>query len=105
MARELAVDYVVEGAIRRAGDQVALTIQLIRARSETNLFARRYQARLTDVFGMQRAAAQDIAAQLDEARLLYDLEPETPWPHFVMGAAYRAQDRSADAIAAHQKTD
>ncbi len=44
IGRELGVDYLVEGAIRNVGDQVAVNVQLIRTDDQTHLFARRYDA-------------------------------------------------------------
>lgn len=64
IACDLAVDYVVEGAVRRTGDRVALGIQLVRADNQMNVFARRYQSALTDGFKMSGAVAQDIAAHV-----------------------------------------
>ncbi len=65
MGRELNVDYVLEGAARRADDQVQLTVQLIRARDQTHIFAKRYDAPMRDLFATERASAQEVAQQLD----------------------------------------
>ncbi len=67
IGRELGVDYLVEGAIRNAGDQVAVNVQLIRADDQTHLFARRYDAALRDIFDLPNCIAQTIAAHTPAA--------------------------------------
>ncbi|HET7696614.1 MAG TPA: winged helix-turn-helix domain-containing protein [Vicinamibacterales bacterium] len=65
IARELGVEYVVEGGVRRAEDRIALNVQLVRASDRMHVFAKRYQAAaLTDIFRMQSCAARDIAANI-----------------------------------------
>ncbi len=64
VGRELGVDYVVEGGVRRAGDRVAINAQLIRAKDQTHIWAQRYDAKLKDIFKMQGSVAQAIAAQV-----------------------------------------
>ncbi|HSC27106.1 MAG TPA: winged helix-turn-helix domain-containing protein, partial [Vicinamibacterales bacterium] len=65
IGRELGVDYVVEGGVRRTGDGVALNVQLVRTSDQKHVFARRYQAELSDLFGMQSLAAREIAGHVD----------------------------------------
>ncbi|MBZ5499860.1 MAG: winged helix-turn-helix domain-containing protein [Acidobacteriia bacterium] len=64
IGRELGVDFVVEGALRQTGDQIAINVQIIEADDQTHLFARRYDAALRDIFNMQDRIAQDIAAHI-----------------------------------------
>jgi len=64
VGRELGVDYVVEGGVRRAGDRVAINAQLIRAKDQTHVWAQRYDAELSDIFKMQGSVAQTVAAQV-----------------------------------------
>ncbi|MDT8069459.1 MAG: winged helix-turn-helix domain-containing protein [Terriglobia bacterium] len=64
IGRELAVDYAVEGAIRRSSHNGELNIQVVRARDETHVFARKYEALWNDLLALQLRAATDIAAQL-----------------------------------------
>lgn len=64
IARELGVDYVVEGGVRRMEDQVAINVQLIQTGDQVHLFARRYAAELSDIFHMQSSIAQGIAAHI-----------------------------------------
>ena len=50
IGRELGVDYIVEGALHRTEEQVAVNAQLIQTSDQTHLFARRYEAELRDIF-------------------------------------------------------
>lgn len=64
IARELAVDAVIEGAVRRSGNRVRITAQLIRADSDTHVWARSFERELSDVLILQREIASEIAAEL-----------------------------------------
>jgi len=61
---ELGVDYVLEGSIRRAGDRVRITAQLVQAASMTNLWAERYDREVSDVLTIQSEVAMKIAHSL-----------------------------------------
>ena len=62
MARWLDVRYLVEGSIRRAGNRVRITSQLIDAGTGHHLWADRYDRELADVFAVQDEIAQRISA-------------------------------------------
>lgn len=64
IGRELGVDYVVEGGVRRVNDQVGVNVQLIQVSDQTHLFARKYDAALDDIFNMQKHVASDIAGRV-----------------------------------------
>ncbi len=64
IARELNVDYVVEGGVHRTEEQVAINVQLIQAGDQAHLFAKKYEAELRDVFHMQSSIAEGIAAHI-----------------------------------------
>ena len=70
-ARELAVGYVAEGSVRKAGSRVRVTIQLIDAGSGAHLWAERYDRELTDIFELQdeltRAIVATISGRLESA--------------------------------------
>jgi len=53
VGRELGVRYVVEGSVRRAGDKVRITAQLIDAKTNKHLWAERYDRDLKDIFALQ----------------------------------------------------
>jgi len=60
----LGVTSVLEGSVRRAGDRVRVTAQLVDARSGAHLWSQRYDGSLTDIFAVQDEIAQAIAATL-----------------------------------------
>ncbi len=68
IGRELGVDYVVEGSVRRADNRVGINAQLIRAKDQTHVWAQRCDAELSDIFKMQGCVAQAIAAQVGITR-------------------------------------
>jgi adenylate cyclase len=51
--QELGVQYVMEGSVRKAGDRVRITAQLIDAKTGHHLWAERYDRLLTDIFAVQ----------------------------------------------------
>ncbi|MDA1066827.1 MAG: hypothetical protein O3C43_10015 [Verrucomicrobia bacterium] len=61
---ELGVRYLVEGSVRKAGDQVLVTVQLIDSQNDQHLWAENYDRKLDDIFAIQAAVAKDIAGQL-----------------------------------------
>jgi len=64
VAEELGVRYVLEGSVRRAGDQVRINAQLIDATTGGHLWAERYDGALDDVFDLQDRVTQQIVAAL-----------------------------------------
>ncbi|MCZ6868321.1 MAG: adenylyl cyclase, partial [Gammaproteobacteria bacterium] len=61
IAAELGVANILEGSVRRAGDRVRITVQLIEAATDTHLWAETYDRDLTDVFAIQTDVAKRIA--------------------------------------------
>ncbi len=64
IAQQLGVAHVLEGSVQRAGGRVRVSAQLIDARSDTHLWAERYDRDLADVFAIQSEIAKKIADQL-----------------------------------------
>jgi non-specific serine/threonine protein kinase len=64
VAAELGVRAVLEGSVRRAGDRVRITAQLINAADGFHLWAERYDRKLDDVFTLQEEIAKSIAEAL-----------------------------------------
>ncbi|HET9332496.1 MAG TPA: tetratricopeptide repeat protein, partial [Gemmatimonadota bacterium] len=67
IASELDVATVLEGTVRRAGNQVRITAQLIDADTDEHLWAETYDRELTDVFAIQSEIAARIADELHVA--------------------------------------
>jgi adenylate cyclase len=63
--RELGARYVVEGSVRKAGDRVRITAQLIDATSGHHLWAQHYDRELRDIFAVQDEIIDTIVASLE----------------------------------------
>jgi tetratricopeptide (TPR) repeat protein len=64
VSAELGVRYVLEGSVRRAGNRVRITAQLIDAETGHHLWADRYDRELADVFAVQDEIAQSITGAM-----------------------------------------
>jgi adenylate cyclase len=64
VSEELGVQYVVEGSVRRAGDKVRITAQLIDALSGHHLWAERYDRDLKDIFALQDEITMKVITAL-----------------------------------------
>ncbi|WP_437376086.1 adenylate/guanylate cyclase domain-containing protein [Inquilinus limosus] len=64
VGRVLGAGYVVEGSVRRAGNRVRITAQLVDAGSGAHLWAERYDRALEDVFAIQDEIARQIVARV-----------------------------------------
>jgi len=64
IGQELGVAYVLEGSVRRSGDRVRITAQLIQAAQQTHIWAETYERSLDDVLNIQREIAGKITTSL-----------------------------------------
>jgi adenylate cyclase len=64
IGRELDVGSVLEGSLRKAGNRVRITAQLIDATTEGHLWAQNYDRQLDDVFAIQSEIAEKVAGEL-----------------------------------------
>ena len=64
IGRELGVQYVVEGSVRRAANRVRITAQLIDVETGTHIWADRYDRELEDIFAVQDEVTRSIAGVL-----------------------------------------
>jgi adenylate cyclase len=64
VARELGVEYVLEGSVRKVGDRVRVTVQLIDAQTDRHIWAERYDRKLEDIFAIQDEVTGAIVATL-----------------------------------------
>jgi TolB-like protein len=62
IGQELGVAYIVEGSVRKAGNRVRITAQLVEAESGNHLWAERYDRELEDIFAVQDEVVREIAA-------------------------------------------
>ena len=102
--QELGVSQILEGSVRRAGDRVRVTVQLIDTGTNAHLWADTYDRGLTDVFAIQSDIAQQIAAALKaklapEEKTRLDARPTTNSEAYVLYlTALGMDDRAADKL-------
>jgi eukaryotic-like serine/threonine-protein kinase len=87
IAETLGVDHVLEGSVRRAGQRIRVTAQLIAAADGSHLWSQRYDREWADVFAIQDDIAESI---VDSLRLKLALEPAALRRHTPNLAAYEA---------------
>src|SRR5208282_3278936 len=86
VARELGVRYVLEGSVRKGGNRVRITAQLIDAATNNHIWADRYDGDLTDVFALQDEITAKVVAAIE--------------PKLLEAEGIRSQNRSADDLGA-----
>jgi len=93
IGRELGVEYVVEGSVRRDANNVRITAQLIRTRDQTHIWARQYDRELRSLLALQAEIATEIA---DEVQLtLSNSKPGDSKPAAAPEAALSPQNYDA----------
>lgn len=75
VGRELNVDHVLEGSVRKSGNKVRITAQLIRVDTDTHMWSETWDRTLNDIFAIQDEIAAAVVAEL-KVRLLGEL-PQT----------------------------
>jgi adenylate cyclase len=100
VGRELGARYVLEGSVRRSGDRVRITAQLIDAETGAHRWAERYDREVRDVFAVQdevaRAIVATLAAHVNRAEIERAmLKPPAAWE------AYDYYLRGAEAFLLH----
>src|SRR6266403_951933 len=64
IAKQLGVAHVLEGSVQRSGDAVRVNVQLIKAATDSNLWADTFDRKLTDIFSVESEIAKAVADQL-----------------------------------------
>ena len=82
IARELEVQYVLEGSVRRDSGKVRITAQLIQVKDQTHIWSRQYDRELSNLLTLQGEIAQEIAGEiqltLGDQKLTYTAPPAYP---------------------------
>jgi len=103
VGQQLGAAYVLEGSIRRSGNRVRITAQLVEASTRHSVWAERYDRQMDDVFAIQEEIARSIAQALritltpQEERTIARKSTENPqaYDFFLRGRSYsRRQDSS-----------
>jgi adenylate cyclase len=84
VAQDLAVGLALEGSVRKAGNQLRITVQLVDARSEEPLWSSRYDRPLDDIFSIQDDIASRVAQSISGHLLSKGVTTVVP---FVRGSA------------------
>jgi TolB-like protein/DNA-binding SARP family transcriptional activator len=114
VAEELGVRYVLEGSVRRVGDDLRINAQLIDATTGGHLWAERYDGPLADVFALQDRVTERIVEALalellpDEARRIAASETDNAAAHdaYLLGLSFykrRTPQDNAEAAASFEK--
>jgi serine/threonine-protein kinase len=91
--RRLNVEHLLEGSVRRAGNRVRVTAQLIKVADGFHLWSERYDREWTDIFAIQDEITQAIASAL---RIRLTADPSTPRRHTPNIRAYEAYLKARD---------
>jgi tetratricopeptide (TPR) repeat protein len=67
IGKELNVDAVIEGSVQRAGNKIRVTVQLVRAGTDTHIWSATYDRELQDVLALESDVAQGIARNIEVA--------------------------------------
>jgi adenylate cyclase len=93
IGRELGVRYVLEGSVRKAGNRVRITAQLIEADSWTHLWGERYDRDIVDAFAVQDEITESVVGAIEPELLQVERQraarkrPENmdAWDHYLRG--------------------
>lgn len=64
IARELGVDYILESSLRRDGDEMRITVQLVRTEDRVHIWARSYDRQIGHSIALQEEVAKAVAEQI-----------------------------------------
>ena len=74
VGRELGVRYVLEGSVRKGGDRVRITAQLVEASTGNHLWAEKYDGALADVFDLQDKITEGVVAAVEPSIRMAEIE-------------------------------
>jgi len=111
-AKQLGVRYVLEGSVRKSGNRIRITAQLIDAKDGAHLWAERYDRAIDDIFAIQDEITLVLATELqvkliegEQARLRYTTTTNVEaWTYWVQGlshfpaAGHQGEIRSSAAM-------
>jgi tetratricopeptide (TPR) repeat protein len=100
IGRELGVRYVLEGSVRRSGNQIRVNVQLIDAATDAHLWAERFNGDTSDLFALQDEITSRIAVALDLELLSAETARPTEHPdaqdYILRGRAARLKPPSRE---------
>ncbi len=107
-AKQLGVRYILEGSVRKSGNRVRVTAQLIDAKDGTHLWAERYDRPMDDIFAIQDEITLVLATEMqvkltegEQARLRYTTTTNVEaWSNWAQGMTYLRQALTKENIGA-----
>jgi adenylate cyclase len=110
-AKQLGVRYVLEGSVRKSGNRIRVTAQLIDAKDGTHVWAERYDRSIEDIFAIQDEITLVLATEMqvkltdgEQVRLRYTTTHNVEaWTHWVQGLSYYRQAITKENTAAAQR--
>jgi TolB-like protein/Tfp pilus assembly protein PilF len=107
IARRLGVAYILEGSVQKDGDAVRVNVQLIKAATDSHLWADTFDRKLTDIFSVESEVAKAIANQLrakltgQEEQVIAAKPTDNPEAHdaYLRGLAYTLKPVNTTASA------
>jgi len=110
VAKKLGVEHILEGSVRKAGDRVRITAQLIEVENDVHLWSETYERKLDDIFAIQDEIASEVVKALQiqllgEAPLAVSTNIEA-YNLYLMGKHFSMQGTKASldsAVTAYQE--
>jgi TolB-like protein/class 3 adenylate cyclase/tetratricopeptide (TPR) repeat protein len=110
IGRDLGVRYVLEGSVRKAGNRVRITAQLIEAATGTHLWSQRYDRDLADTFAVQDEITESVVGAIEPELLNVERQRSTrknpeqmdAWDHHARGMWHFHQFNSEDSVRAER---
>jgi len=109
-AKELGVRYVMEGSVRKSGDQIRIAVQLVDGQSGGHVWAERYDRKLSDIFAIEDEITLTLATEMqvhllegEQARLRYTTTTNVEaWNYWIraVGTVYRRRLSKEDQAVA-----
>jgi len=107
VAGRFGVRYVLEGSVRRSASRVRITAQLIDVKSNSHIWAERYDRTIDDIFAVQDEITLVLATEMqvrltegEQARLRYTTTASVEaWTHWIRGLSYYRQSVTKENIA------
>jgi len=105
-ARQLGVRYILEGSVRKSGNRIRISAQLIDARDGTHLWAERYDRAIDDIFAIQDEITLVLATEMqvkltegEQARLRYTTTTNVEaWTYWAQGLSHFRQSMSKEKM-------
>jgi adenylate cyclase len=109
-AKQLGVRYILEGSVRKSGNRIRITTQLIDAKDGTHVWAERYDRSIEDIFAIQDEITLILATEMqvrltdgEQVRLRYTTTNNVEaWTCWVQGLSYYRQAITKENMAAVQ---